>query len=378
MPEASSRSSSPAAPASKASAATRSATSPAGAQTVRRTKAWLACALALSSLATQGCYLTHLASGQWRLLRARQPIEEVLAEPSTDEPLRASLRLVERTREYARKLGLDVSGQYTSYVPWPGDRVITSVVAAEPGSVEAHEFWFPLVGSVPYRGFFDVERAEAEAQRLRAEGFDVCLAPVRAYSTLGWFDDPVTGPMLAMGDGRLVEMLLHELVHATVFVASQPDFNEGIANFFGQEASVRFYSDAGESEAAARRRQEVEERHAIDAVVLALRDAVEALYATADAGPAREASRAELEAETRAALARLPLATRDSARLAEVARLNDACLAISATYTADLPAYARALAARENLEALLEDLRAAARTSNPREELLGRVTPRTR
>ena len=371
MPSPASRSSSPAAPASNASAATRSAAPPAGARTSRRTKAWLVGVLAVSSLVTQGCYLTHLASGQWRLLRASRPIAEVLEDPATDAELRASLELVERTRAFARGLGLEVSGQYTSYVAWPGDRVVTTVVAAAPGTLEPHGFWFPIVGSVPYRGYFDVTRAEAESERLSAEGFDVCQAPVRAYSTLGWFDDPVTGPMLAMGAGRLVETLLHELVHATVFVASEPDFNEGVAQFFGEEASVRFYADAGEPATAEQRRREVDERHAIDAVILELRDAVASLYAETEAGPERQARRAALEAAARTKLEGLPLATRDPARLAEAARLNDACLAISATYTADRPAYTEALRARESLEALLDDLVAAAEEPSPRETLLG-------
>ena len=124
--------------------------------------------------------------------------------------------------------------QYTSYVEWPGDRVVTTVVATPPGSLEPRPFWFPIVGSVPYKGFFDPARAHEEAERLRAEGLDTCQVPVRAYSTLGWFEDPVTGPMLRGSEGALVETLLHELTHATVFVKSQADFNEGVASVRGR------------------------------------------------------------------------------------------------------------------------------------------------
>ena len=159
MPPPSSRSSSPRAPASKASAATRSAAAASRARTSRRTKrapAW-AVLLSLPLLAT-GCYLGHLAEGQIRLLRARRSLDAVLADPTTPAELRAELVLVGRVRAYAETLGLDVGGQYTSYVAWPGDRVITAVVAARPGELEPAGFWFPLLGRLPYKGYFDPER----------------------------------------------------------------------------------------------------------------------------------------------------------------------------------------------------------------------------
>ncbi len=331
--------------------------------------------VAATSLATTGCYLTHLASGQWQLLRAREAIADLLADPETSAELRSSLSFVERTRAYASEIGLDVDGQYTSYVGWPGDRVITSVVATRPGTVDAEPFWFPIVGSVPYKGYFDPDRAHREAERLRGKGRDVCLVPVRAYSTLGWFDDPVTKPMLEMSRGRLAEILLHELVHSTVFVADQTDFNEGVATFVGEEASVRFYADAGETGAAARRRREVNEGRSIDAVLLAFRHDVARLYAETEPGSARTASRAQLEASARRALVELPLTTRDPASLAELARLNDACLALVATYTADLPAYAARLKAEGGqLTRFLAELRRAAGTPDPRSALLGTGT----
>ena len=326
----------------------------------------------LALLLTQpGCYLGHLANGQLELLRARRPIVDVLADPATSDALRAQLELVERTRAFAARLGLEVAGQYTSYVPWPGDRIVTNVVAARPGELAPATFWFPLVGDVPYRGFFDQQRAEVEAERLRDDGYDVCIGGVRAYSTLGWFDDPVTAPMLGMGDGLLVETLLHELVHATAYVASQPDFNEGIATFVGQEASVRFYAESGASDAANRRRREIDERRRISAETFAFRDTVAALYADSPPGEARDARRVEIEAEARARLAALPLEAYDPARVAAGAQLNDACLGISSTYSEDVPRYAAALTREPGLEAFIEALRRAAETPDPRTTLLG-------
>jgi len=328
-------------------------------------------ALLLVLPVTSGCYLSHVADGQLRLLRASTPIEDVLADPETPEALRETLGLVEAARDYARELGLEVGDQYTRYVAWEGDRVITTVVATEASSVEPAGFWFPVVGTVPYKGFFDPERAEREAERLRARGMDVCLVPVAAYSTLGWFADPLTGPMLRVGPGRLVETLLHELVHATVYLPEHADFNEGVATFIGEEASVRFWNDRGETEAARRRRLEVREDRQLDAVRLSLRDQVAALYEALPEGPERSRRRDEAEQAARAEIAALPLETRDAARLAEALRLNDACLAIAATYTADLPAYEQRLDTLEgDLPAFVTDLEEASHASDPREALL--------
>jgi predicted aminopeptidase len=306
------------------------------------------------------------------VLRAREPIERLLADPATPAELRAPLGVVEEVRHYAAGLGLSVHGNYTAYAPWPGDRVVTSVVAAQAGQVEPAGFWFPILGSLPYKGFFDPTRAEAEAARLRAQGLDTCVVPVPAYSSLGWFDDPVTGPLLRASEGVLVETLLHELVHATVFVADDAELSEGVASFFGEEASVRFYAERGDAPGAARRRREVEEGRRFDAEVLAFRRRVEALYAGEPAGPARAEARAAAEAEARRAIASLPLEMRDPAQLAASARLNDACLALAATYAADLPRLEALLAALgHDLARFATRLREAAEADDPRTTLLG-------
>ena len=312
MPPASSRSSSPTAPASYASAARRSALSRSGARTSTRAKL-RAGVLALALLPMPGCYLGHVAAGQVRLLAARRPIDAVIADPATPADLRERLALAPQARELARGLGLEVGGQYTSYVAWPGDRVVTAVVATRPGEVQAAGFWFPIVGSVPYKGFFDPARARAEADGLRARGQDVCEVPVPAYSTLGWLDDPLTQPMLRGDPGRIVETIVHELVHATVFLPDAADWNEGIATFVGQEASVAWHAAAGRSAEAERERARVEDDRRLAAALLALRQEVAELYAREPAGPGRDTARAAAQARAREAIAALPLTTRNAA-----------------------------------------------------------------
>lgn len=347
-----SRSSSPEAPAAQASAAARS---PASRLAVRISM------LTYVLLMGSGCYYTHLADGQLRLLRASEPVHEVLEDPATSPEVREGLELVQRAREFAAEIGLSVDGNYTSFTAWEGDRVITTVVASEPGEVEPAGFWFPLMGTLPYKGFFDPERAEAEAERQRERGRDVCVVPVRAYSTLGWFNDPVTGPMIALGEGRLAETILHELVHVTVYLPDHVDFDEGVASFIGEEASVRFFALEADAKAEARRAQ-VERSRELDRLMLGLREDVAALYSAQPAGPERRAERARLEAATRGELVQ--------AGLPEVA-LNDACLALAATYASDTPRYANALADLDgDLRAFVAKLRAVSDADDPREALL--------
>jgi predicted aminopeptidase len=328
------------------------------------TKLFLTLLLTAFAGALAGCYYSHLASGQVRMLLARRDVGEMIADPETPEKLRQHLELVQQVRVHAAELGLEVDGQYTSFVDWPGDRVITTVVATRPGEIDAAGFWFPLVGSVPYKGFFDEERARSEAEKLRSQGLDVCLFPVPAYSTLGWLDDPLTAPMLREDRGRLAETVLHELVHATVYVADEPEFNEGLATFIGQEAAIRFPEDPAERQQERRR---VEDDRALTETLISFRERVAELYEASDAGPQRDALRAALESQTRAEIASLDLATLDAERLAKEVHLTDACQALTGTYHGDLTRYRERL--RElggDLHAFLEDARRAAKEPDPR------------
>ena len=284
-----------------------------------------------------GCYLAHLANGQVRLLWNREPVEELLEDPATPAEWRARLARVDEVRSQARALGLNVGDRYTRFTAWPGDAVVTTVVSTRPGEITPTTRWYPIVGSVPYQGFFDPALAAEEAERRRREGLDVCVVPVPAYSTLGWFDDPLTGPMLRMPESRLVETVFHELVHATLFLPGEADFNESFAAFVGQEARVRFYARDG---AGARERAAVDRRRRLRTEMLDLRTAIEALYAEGAEKEERARRRSALEADARrrlAAAADPASPQEDRQRWAERLRLNDACLALVGTYHADAP-----------------------------------------
>ncbi len=317
--------------------------------------------LLLIAAATSGCYLGHVAGGQLRLLWGRQSLATLRESPNTPQELRESLELAEATLAFARELGLAVGGQYTSYVEWPGDRVVTSVVATRVGELTPAGFWFPIVGRLPYKGFFDPSRAEDEAARLRARGYDVCVSPIRAYSTLGWFADPLTSPLLAQSRGRLVETLLHELVHATVFAPGDARLSEGLATFVGQEASVLLLARREGPAVAARRRAEVHDARQVAARLEQLRDSLAELYAATPDPAQAQQRRAALVVSARRDLAALRLATLDAGSVSRGARTSDACLALAGTYAADLPRYTCALAAqRGDLARFVAEWRSAA------------------
>ena len=305
-----------------------------------------------------------------RLLCARQPIPRVLADGDTPEPLRDSLSLVLRARDFAHGLGFEVDDLYSQYADWPGDQIVTHVVATRPGEVEAAGFWFPIVGRVPYKGYFDAGAAAAEATHLREEGFDVCLTPVRAYSTLGWFSDPVTGPMLRQPQGQLVETVFHELVHANLFLSGQATFNESAATFLGEEARVAFYAREQGPAGALEARARVEENRVFRGEIEQARQQVARLYAEEPDGPKRRAMREKLENEVRARIAALAPAGSPPG-FAERVRLNDACLALAGTYAGDAKPLALALQAEHgDLLALLRRLQTLSENEDPSAQLL--------
>ena len=178
------------------------------------------------------------------LLASRIPIEKALKDPSLSEEDKKKLRLAQETELFAQdKLGLRANGNYSSFVKL--DRpYVTYVVSAAPKWEMKHFKWsFPFVGEVPYKGFFSEDDAKAEEQSLKQKGLDTYLRGVSAYSTLGWFRDPVLSSMLNYDESDLVNTLIHETVHATLYIKSNADFNERLAVFLGNWGTELFYKE---------------------------------------------------------------------------------------------------------------------------------------
>ncbi|MYE82758.1 MAG: aminopeptidase [Gammaproteobacteria bacterium] len=198
--------------------------------------ALLAC-VPVTGCATLSWY-GEAAVGQMRILAARRPVDEVLADPSTAPETAANLMRVDAILEFAEhELGLPVGGRYRTYVALDRDAVVWNVFAAPEFSLTPHQWCYPVVGCAVYRGFFDRDGARREAVSFAARGFDVHVGPVAAYSTLGWFDDPLLSTFIGYSDERLAELLFHELAHGELFVPGDSDFSEAFATFVGREAT---------------------------------------------------------------------------------------------------------------------------------------------
>ena len=199
--------------------------------------AFLAC-IPVTGCATLSWY-GEAAIGQMRILAARRPVAEVLADPATSTATAANLARVDAILDFAAgDLGLDVGDRYRTYVHLDREAVVWNVFAAPEFSLTPHRWCYPVVGCAVYRGFFDPDRARREAAALAARGLDVHVGRVAAYSTLGWFDDPLLSTFIGYPDERLAELLFHELAHGKLFVPGDSAFNEAFATFVGREGAA--------------------------------------------------------------------------------------------------------------------------------------------
>jgi len=177
------------------------------------------------------------------------PLEQLSLESAENEKF---VRLVTDIRSFAAdELGLAMSKNYTTYVVLDRDYLAAVVSASARDSFKRYEWYFPVVGSMPYKGFFDIEEAKKELIKLEKKNLDVWIRAVDAFSTLGWFKDPLYSYMRNYSPGRLANLIIHELVHATVFIKGQVQFNEELAEFIGSEGAKlyvesRYGADSGE------------------------------------------------------------------------------------------------------------------------------------
>ncbi len=222
-------------------------------------------------------YYGHVAHGEASLLLARRSIPKVLEDPDTPPALARRLKLVEQARRFASgRLGLPDNRSYTSYVALDRPYVAWNVFAAPRFSVDAVPQCFPIAGCVAYRGYFHEALAQRRAAALRKQGLDVWVSPVPAYSTLGWFADPILSSMMRWGDDELVGTLFHELAHQQVYVKGDTAFNESFATFVEREGLRQWHASRGLPPPDGRN-QAME--HGFTSLVLALREHLRQDYA---------------------------------------------------------------------------------------------------
>ena len=186
-------------------------------------------------------YYWHLVRGQAKLLWNRQPVENLLAGENLDQEVRKRLEFIQEVRRFAeQRIGLARSRNYGTYIDIGEGPVSWQLTASPKDRIEPVIWTYPVVGRFPYRGYFDLDRAKGDRNRLDARDFDTLLRPVGAYSTLGWFADPILSTMLRYGDGDLAELIIHELAHGTVWIPDHVSFNESLATFVGEAGALQF------------------------------------------------------------------------------------------------------------------------------------------
>ncbi len=192
-----------------------------------------------------GCspvYVARAGLAEWKILSARRPLGDVISDPGTDEGTRRKLLLARQARAFARHvLRLEVGDQYTSYSHLETDTLAWILSAARKDRLEPKTWWFPVVGRVPYRGYASRDAAQKAQRTLEAEEFDTYLRPTSAFSTLGWFSDPILSTFLRYDDVDLVTTVIHELAHVHLWVPGRVSFNESFATFVGAAGAVRFF-----------------------------------------------------------------------------------------------------------------------------------------
>lgn len=242
--------------------------------------------LAAAALALGGCaspaYYLQAFNGQMELLRLARPIAEVQDDAAVPQAVKAKLAAAARIRDFAsRELALPDNGSYRKYADIGRPFVVWNVFAAEEFSIRPKEWCYPVAGCANYRGYFARADAEAYAAHLRGQGFEVFVGGVPAYSTLGWFDDPLLSTYIHYPTTGLARIVFHELAHQVLYVRDDTEFNESFAVAVEQEGLRRWLAQENDPAQQAAFLQAQRRRADFQGLVLGARQRLEALYASA-------------------------------------------------------------------------------------------------
>jgi predicted aminopeptidase len=187
-------------------------------------------------------YLYHVSTEQAKIILNRKEIPQIIESEKEESIIKSKLNLIQTVRDFAvKEIHLNPKGGFEYFTNLEREEVGWNVSASYPLKFESYTWWFPFAGTVPYKGYFDLAKAKEEEQNLIDKGFDTRVRITAAYSTLGWFSDPVLSPQLRMTEDELVSLVIHEMSHATVYFSGDSNFNESYASFVEEEGTELFY-----------------------------------------------------------------------------------------------------------------------------------------
>jgi len=303
---------------------------------------------------TQLQYYTQAAQGQYGVWSAARPVDDWLNDPATEPRLKSRLAAAQQIRQFAvRELDLPDNGSYKTYAALERPFVLWNVVATPELSLQPLQWCFPIAGCVSYRGYYSKQAAQAYADALRTQHYDVQVGGVPAYSTLGWFDDPLLSTFIHYSDAELARMIFHELAHQVVYVPGDSSFNESFAMAVEEAGVQRWLSVQGNETLRVAYATHMARRQDFLALLLRYKARLEAVYAS------------DLpDAEKRARKARLFRALQDDYQLLRQnwggyagydrwfeQPLSNAHLAAVATYNDFLPGFKKLLEEKKNFRA---------------------------
>ncbi|MCY4467504.1 MAG: aminopeptidase [Thiotrichales bacterium] len=307
--------------------------------------------MSLAVLALTGCasvgYYAQSVTGHLGLMSRARPIETVVADPDTEPRLAARLRTALDIRDFASStLGLPANASYRHYVDLDRRYVVWNVVAASELSLEPRRWCFPVAGGLSYRGYFSQSAATEHAAALDSEGWDVTVAGVRAYSTLGWFDDPLLSSMVDLPEYFLAGIVFHELAHQRLYVPGDTEFNESFAVVVERAGMRRWIEAAGRAELSEHYRVAADRRAAFLDVVRDTRRDLEAAYASSRPDSEKREAKARLfeRLRSRYAALRATWASGPTYDFWFERGVNNAAIALLSTYDRWVPALEALLA----------------------------------
>lgn len=300
--------------------------------------------VSIPACSTIGFY-SQAIFGQIRILRSRAPVAELVESTDTDDGLRQRLVLSQEILAFAESnLLLATESRYRTYVALERSRVVWNLFAAPPLSLEAKRWCYPVVGCTPYRGYFAETDALESAERLTADGLDTYVGGVAAYSTLGWFRDPLLSSFIFWPDANLARLLIHELAHGRIWVKDDAPFNESFASFVALEG-VRVWLETPEKSAErARYRAAEEDWQRMVGLLGSLKVQLQTLYASEIPDSGKREQKKQIIERVRACYLERRSRLGDGRFDTVLAQLNNAYLVSLSTYDDGVPAFARLFA----------------------------------